>query len=210
MTTERLIHELAAKGQPVRRIAHPVISLLRWMLVAVVCLGVGILALGPRPDLEAAFQNPTSLVVGLLTLALGASAAFSAFTMSVPGMDRRWLRAVPAVILSLGIVVLAFSAVAVENPHAGLGIVCVARIFALAALPNALLLTMLRKSAALHAGTAGVFATLSAAALGTFGVQLVCVHDDPLHILVWHFVPMMFLCGAGFLLGRLWFTWDRR
>jgi hypothetical protein len=207
--TENLIHELATRGQPIPRIERPFVRFLRWALFATLCVVAGVAAFGLRPDAGPAVRSPTFLLLAVLTLALGTSSALSAFMMSVPDRVQPWLFAVPATVLALGLGVLAGDVVSAGSPRAGDGITCVGKILALALLPSALLFHMLRKAAPLRLGGVGALAALSAVATGALGAQFMCRHDGPLHILLWHYVPVVLLSGVGILLGRLLLKWDR-
>ena len=57
---------------------------------------------------------------------------------------------------------------------------------------------MLRRAAPLEPGRVGVFA-----ALGAAGIQFICMNDDPLHALLWHWLPVVVAGAAGVVLGRL-------
>jgi len=206
-----LIHDLSTQSRPVRRIEKPLFGLLRWTALSAVCVAGGILAFGLRPDLDTAAANPTFPLLAVLTLAVGGAATWSALRTGVPGMDTRLLRALPGAILSLAVAVLLGALLSANGGVAGIGMTCVERIFAVVLLPGALILNALRKAAPLAARRAGMLAALSAFAPGVFAIQFICRHDDPLHILVWHFTPFAFMLSIGASIGRTWLaSWDER
>jgi hypothetical protein len=161
-----------------------------------------------RPDVGLAVRDPTFLALAIVTLALGACSALSAFVLSVPDRARLWLDAVPVALLALWLAVLAHAFYRADGAHAGFGVACVGRILALAALPSASLYVMLRRAAPLDGRRVGALATLGAVALGALGTQFVCRDGDPLHILIWHYVPVVIAGGAGVVAGRLLLGWD--
>lgn len=210
MKTETLIHELAKQGQPVKRVGPPIARFFRWAAVAVLCVAVGVAVFGFRADLEYTSRSPMFLLQAALTLALGALSGLSAFILSVPDKAKPWLNIVPGTTLLLWLVVLVRALLSGENVQAGLGVACVRDILALGLPPGVLLYLMLKKAAPLNVGRVGVLAALGVAALGALGTQFICRNDDPLHILVWHYVPVLVLGGIGILLGRLLLRWERR
>lgn len=210
MKTETMIHELAKQGQPVKRVGPPIARFCRWAAVASLCVAVGVAVFGFRADLESVSRSPIFLLQAALTLALGALSALSAFILSVPDKAKPWLNVVPLATLGLWAVVLLAMLVLGDGAKAGFGVTCVRDILVLGLPPGALLYFMLRRAAPLKVGMVGVLAALGVAALGALGTQFICRNDDPLHILVWHYVPVLILGVIGIWLGRLLFRWERR
>lgn len=52
--------------------------------------------------------------------------------------------------------------------------------------------------------------SLSVAAFGALGTQLICQNDDLLHILLWHVIPVIAIGSAGAVLGQLLLRWERK
>lgn len=53
----------------------------------------------------------------------------------------------------------------------------------------------------------GLWASLSAAALGCLLMQPVCLHENLAHLLVWHFAPLLLLCFGGTQAARYILKW---
>ena len=64
-----------------------------------------------------------------------------------------------------------------------------------------------RKLASPNPAMTGAFAALSAASLGCFLMQFVCLHDQAMHLMLWHFLPLMLISTAGAYFGRKLFHW---
>jgi hypothetical protein len=211
VTTDLLIHELSARVRPVRRIDHPVVGLLRWAALSAVCVAGGFIVFGVRPDLGSAVQNPTFLLRAALAILLGGASTLSALLASVPGMDRPWCRAIPALMAALSAAVFITVLLSGNAGVAGLGVTCVERILAFSLVPSALVFRAVRRGAPLAAGWVGTLAAVSALAPGAFAIQFICRHDDPLHILIWHYIPVAIAASVGAVLGRRRLTsWDER
>ena len=67
-------------------------------------------------------------------------------------------------------------------------------ILGLAALHTTALVFWAKKGASSSPRHSGLFAALSAAALGCLLMQTVCNHDNSLHLIIWHFVPLAGIC----------------
>lgn len=209
MKTEDFIHEIAEGSRPVRQLDSPVVRFVRWSLISFLCLGVGLAVFGVRPDLESVVQTPSFFLQGFFALSLAVLSALSAFILSVPDKRKPWLHIVPGttLVLWLGVIVQVF--ITSNGIHGGLGLSCIRDIVVLGLLPGAFLFLMIGKAAPLKIGRVGLLAGLSVAALGALGTQFICRNDDPLHILLWHYVPVLLLGGIGFFLGRLILKWER-
>ena len=132
--------------------------------------------------------------------------ARSAFHLSVPGAERSaGARTLPI----LGLLVWVSLVAAGHSPAAGdplPGWPCVWRMACLAFLPAFAVLVMLRKAAPLRPGWTGWFALLSAGSLAILGTQIVCGRDDPRHVYLWHFGPLLAAGLIGIHLGRRFLT----
>ena len=81
----------------------------------------------------------------------------------------------------------------------GTGIKCLRNILIVAVPPSAFLFYMLRRSVTLNLKTVGFLFVLASTAVGCFGTRFICPNDDPLHFLVWHFVPVILTGCLGTL-----------
>jgi hypothetical protein len=95
-----------------------------------------------------------------------------------------------------------------SDPHEGYGWKCLRNIGVLAVPLGALMYCMISRLAPLRTGTAGWLAALSAAAAADLATRFICRNDHALHALVWHFIPVLVLGGAGVAVGRAVFRWE--
>ena len=210
MRTEVLIHQLAMELKPVRPLGRPVTRLSLWLLFAVALTSLGIVLIGVRPDLLTAFTNSTFFLRASLSLAVSIIAALAAFTLSVPGSDRRWPSWLLWVPVGGMLLLLGYLFYSAESYLPGVGLKCLRTIVIFSIGGSLLLYFMLKEAAPLRSGTVGLLAALGAAAFANFGTQFVCKIDAPGHFLVWHLVPIVLLCGIGILVGRLVFRWNEQ
>lgn len=205
MDTERLIHELARSTTPVKRLTPPAIRWLQWFLGAAVCLGLGVAAFGLRPDLASAGHNLQYLIQLGATLALAQLSVLSALLLCMPGRAPRSELPMAMLLLWLSALVYAWQAAPTVSSSAGIG--CARTIALLAALPGGLLIWMIRRGTILDALQAGFFALLGAGAWGAVGMQLICGSQEPAHLLMWHFLPVLLMGLLGLLLGKFALGW---
>jgi hypothetical protein len=209
MKTSELIEKLTKESQPVRRIHAPFVAFLRWLLVAGFCLGVGIALFGPRADFEEVFRKNGFTLQIVSGIGLALMSALSAFVLSVPDRPKGWVSALPVFTLSLWLLSISINFYYVDFSPVELGFACVRDVAVLSILPSVFLFIMLKASAPLQKGRVGFLAMLSTAALGAVGTQFICHNDDPAHVLLWHFLPVLLIGSLGFWLGRRFLIWDR-
>ncbi|HZR07778.1 MAG TPA: DUF1109 domain-containing protein [Myxococcales bacterium] len=202
MRTDDLIRSLAAdlrRVQPLRAVEQ---RTMLWAAFSLLSVLLGTLARGTRPDLASKLRDPVYLVETALLLATFLLAGRSAFQLSVPGAERSARGRVLSIVgfLLWGAVVA--SDASAPSPPSLNGASCIPTILGLALVPGLTVLLLLRKAAPLRPGwTAGV-ALLSAASLAVLASVLVCAREDRLHLLLWHFAPVVLVVVIGSGLGR--------
>ena len=89
-TTDKLIADLALKGERVRRLRPPMVRALTWLaLIAVLALAC-ILAFSNLPVFARRASDPRMAVELAATLATGLAGVIAAFHLSVPDRSRAW------------------------------------------------------------------------------------------------------------------------
>lgn len=205
MKTENLIQELTQELKPVKRLESPLKRLVRFAGVAVFCFLGALSILGVREDLNEVFSNPAFLLQAIILFALTILSGLSALILSVPGEERspivRWI---PILVFVLWAGTLGSLLFLVEDAGpVGRGLNCIRDILVFGALPGAVLFIMVRKATTFKFGWSGFLLLLSVASLGALGTQFVCRNDSPLHLLVWHFLPVALAGLIGIGIGRL-------
>ncbi len=211
---DRLVQQLAGEAAPVRRIWPRQTRFGAWMGSATLYLTAGTLALGIRPDLCERLGDTSFLIPLLLALATVVASAHSAFSLSVPGEERRFVtRPLPVIVLATWTSWMAYRMVSfVSDPRIWWSVIreySFAEIgtgFALALAPGLLLFCMVRRAAPLRPGWAGGLSLLAAGALSSVAGQLTCDSPCPIHAVVLHLSPMAAMgllgVGAGWVLLR--------
>lgn len=64
-----------------------------------------------------------------------------------------------------------------------------------------------RHAAPMKPHITGFYAALGTSAFGCLLMQVVCSYHNPLHMLLWHFVPTALMCFAGQVAGARWLRW---
>lgn len=63
------------------------------------------------------------------------------------------------------------------------------------------------KAAPRDSAQAGFWAALSGSSMGCLFMQVVCVHHNTLHLMLWHFLPLAVICFLGQWLGKNLLRW---
>lgn len=80
-------------------------------------------------------------------------------------------------------------------------------IFIAGALHASLLFAWIRRGATTSPARAGAWAAVSTASFASFIVQFACANENPLHVLFWHFLPLLALTGLAALSARRVLRW---
>ena len=208
--TEDIIQALARDATPVRRTPHPYIVFASWMAVAAAYLALTLVYAGVRPDLMQKLSTPLFLAeIGAL-IAIVASGSLSTALLAYPDIhQKRKLAAMPIVML-LTFVCLIFLSWLADSPPAPMpdkGLECLLCIASYTLLPAAWMFYALRKYAGTHYYLAGGLALLTAFSLGALSLRLTEQTDSMLHLIQWHYLPMLGVALIGLWLGRLFLKW---
>lgn len=208
MRTETLIHQLAIEAQPVRPIGRPIARLMLWLLFATVFMSFAVFLVGVRRDLATVFIEPTFALRIIAILCVSVVAGLAAFTLAVPGKDHTRSILILGFAILVLVIVLSYLFYSAGSLAPGAGAICARNTMIFGAVISSLMYLMLKKGAPMRSGMVGALAALGAAAFGSVGTQLICRNESPMHIFVWHLLPIAVLCGVGILLGRLIFNWN--
>jgi hypothetical protein len=75
--------------------------------------------------------------------------------------------------------------------------------------PGLALFLIVRKGATTQYCWAGTMATFSAKSFGYLLMRLIEQNDNPVHLVVWHSVPIIFMCMAGMVIGKFTLKWNK-
>jgi hypothetical protein len=215
VNTDQLIERLVADVKPVRRLLDPLQRAALWVAVALVCVTLGLLHFGVRRDIATAWYD----VSFLLRLALLAStmwlAVIAAFRLAVPGRDTRaWSRWWPIIGLSVLVALAAGEVVAgalvgeMGSPMRAW--TCVRKVAFVGTLPAILAIVLIQRAQAIEPKWTALLGVLAAGAAGALTSELACPIRAPIHIMLWHVLPVALSAGIGVLAGSALLAWARR
>ncbi len=207
---EKLVADLADDAAPVKPASHPYLLSIKWMAAAAVYLAVALAVSGVRPDLAHALARPlfAAEVVALLLVFIATS--LSAALLAFPDMhQKRGLASAPAWMFALFVLVMLLAWRA-DSPPAPLPVhsfECTLSITLFALLPALWTFYAMRMHASTHYYRGGSIALLSAFSVGALWLRLHEVNDSILHVVEWHYLPMMAAGILGVWLGRVLLKW---
>lgn len=207
---DELIDRLARDAAAVKPAHHPIVLSLEWMTVAVLYLAVALIISGFRADLMVKFHEPWFVAEIAALAAIFIAASLSAALLSFPDLHQmRRVALAPALTFTLFVLVIFFAWHA-DNPPAPLPIhsfQCTLSITLLSVLPAAWIFYVMRKFASTHHHWAGSIALLSAFSVGALWLRLYEPNDSIMHVIQWHYLPMIFIGLFGMWLGKTVLRW---
>ena len=207
---EQLVADLADDAVAVEPATHPYILTVRLLAAGVIYLAVALALGGFRADLAGA-AGQTWFVAEIVALALMFIAtSISATLLAFPDLhQKRGLALAPLWALALFLVVMVFAWLA-DSPPAPLPVhsfQCTLSIAAMTLLPATWTLYAMRKFASTHSQWAGSIAVLSAFSVGALWLRLHEDNDSIVHVILWHYLPMLAAGLLGLWLGRKLLKW---
>ena len=215
MNTDQLIEQLTGELTPVSRRLSAAQRVTLWVAVALLCVAIGLAHFGVRRDIADAWRTTDLLLRVVLLASTAWLAVLTAFRLSVPGEDTRaWSRLWPLAILLVLVAVgtaEVFYAAAVGDPGAPLRAwTCARKVAFTGTVPAVLAIVLILRAAPLEPTWAAMLGVLAAGAAGALTSELACPIRTPMHILLWHILPVALSAGLGLAVGRTVLAWSRR
>ena len=189
--------------------------LLKWFVGAAALALFFIYLLPVREDLAMSVQAPQYLIESTLWFFIATFTARLVFLSSIPGRllkrDTLWVGVFALLLTGLVLLRSRF-----EVSSFGLDLHqeldwyrgrCGGAILFIGTLGTGLFMTWMKKGASLQPGYTGLGLALSSGALASFVLQFACVHENSLHIFIWHFAPVALLAVLGGFFGRFFLRW---
>lgn len=207
---EELVESLARDAAPVKPAPHPLMLSLGWVVGAAVYLVVSLWISGLRPDLMQKLHEPWFVAelafLALIFIATSLSAAVLAF----PDLHQmRKAALAPAGLFAVFVAIL-FFAWRADVPPAPLpahSFECTLSITLFSLLPAAWTFFSMRKFASTHCRWAGSVALLFAFSVGALWLRLYELNDSIIHVIQWHYLPMLGIVLIGWWLGKRLLKW---
>lgn len=207
---DELVESLAKDAASVRPAPHPFMLSAKWLLAAAAYLALSLALSGLRPDVMHKLGDPWFVAeIVALVLLLGAS-SLSAALLAFPDLHQmRKVAFAPAAMFALFIltIFLAWRADVPPAPPPVHSIECTIDITLLSLLPAAWVFFSLRKFASTHYQWAGSIALLGAFSVGALWLRLHELNDSIMHVIQWHYLPMLGIGLIGLWLGKALLKW---
>jgi hypothetical protein len=200
--TDRLIERLTADASPVRRLVDPRRRAAMWTALALVCIGLGVAHYGVRRDMAGAMTFAPFLVRVALLAATMWLAVVTALRLAVPGEDARaWTRWWPLLLLGALISVVAAELVLVsvvgEVGSPLRAWTCVRKLTFVGVLPALGAMVLIRRAAPLDPVWTALLGLVAAGAAGALTSELACPIRVPMHVMLWHVLPIAVYSALG-------------
>jgi len=199
----RLAHEGALKAAP--KASAVVLRLLMLVTIYFVLL---LVIHGLRDDIGHKLQQSLFLTEVLLMFSVVLLSALAAGWLSLPDINQKpWIRFVPLAPLGLFVGLLiygmwSFSTLTLSECLQLGRFDCILRIILYGLLPGGIMFYVTAKAAPTRCCWAGSMIGLCVAGLGYILLRLVDPSDDPMQLVVWHFLPVIFMTVVGMVTGR--------
>jgi hypothetical protein len=207
---EELVEALAQDATKVQPAPHPFRLSLRWLAGATAYIVLSLVISGLRPDLMAKFHEPWFVAEIICLVGILAATSSGAAVLVFPDLHQmRRVVFAPAVLLALFVAIIFFSWHA-DSPPAPLpqhSYQCTISIALFSILPAAWIFYSMRKFASTHCHLAGSIALLYAFSIGALWLRLHEQNDSVMHVIQWHYIPMVGFGIIGLWVGKVLLKW---
>lgn len=207
---EQLVAKLTDDASIVKPAPHPYLLSLRLIGAATMYLVVALAVSGVRPDWARAVGQPWFVTEIVALFMVFITASLSAALISFPDLhQKRRLVLAPLWMFAVFLVVILLAWLG-ENPLVALpehSYQCTSCIFLVALLPAGWTFFTMRKLASTHYRWAGSIAILSAFSVGALWLRLQEVNDSIVHVVEWHYLPMLAFGVVGLWVGKWLLKW---
>ena len=205
-----LIGRLAQDTVAVKPVPHPYLLSLKWMAGAAAYLFLALVLSGLRPDLMLKLHEPWFVAEIAALVFIFVATSLSAALLAFPDLyQKRVIVFAPVLtfVLFLPVIFCAWIADSPPAPHPVHSIECTFSITLVALLPAVWTLYAMRKFASTHSHWAGSIALLFAFSVGALWLRLYEQNDSILHVVEWHYLPMIVFGIVGLWLGKTLLKW---
>ncbi len=210
--TNALIDSLVAESAPVRRLRPSGLRLSLWLVVQI-AIAAYVFSGGVRADIGGQLASPLYLVQLAILAAAITLLARAAINAGTPGSEA-WSSAkvgVTLMVVALGFLAAYPANTALEiSLFSTFGFPCAVRTAMLSLLPTSWLLAAIYRGWALSPARAGLVAGAAGFVLGFTMMRVLCALDDPLHVMAWHWAPVLLGCAVSAAAGALIFSFGRK
>jgi hypothetical protein len=207
---EQLIAGLSKEAQATKPAPRPLLLGLKWIAIAAAYIVISLIIAGPRPDWALQLHKPWFVAEVALLLGILISTAFSAAILSFPDLHQQRRAAfAPVWIFALFAMTMILSLFA-DNPPSPPPVhtfECTLNILVFSLLPSAGIFYAMRQFASTHLHLSGIVAVLFAFSTGALWLRVHEQTDSILHLIEWHYLPMIAVAALGWWLGKKILKW---
>ena len=203
MISNELIHSLAASLKPVTVLKYSWKEYSVALLAGLFSVLAGIALSGIRPDIQNVVLSASFITQSIALLVLAILSTVSALQMSIPSLKKPLSQKIAVVTLFFWTVTILYLLLNSNSPFAGWGFACAREIALSSIAPAAILFILTRKSVILDRLSSGWLILSAGAAYGALATQFSCSMSDPLHLLIWHALPVFLIGLIGMAVGKL-------
>jgi hypothetical protein len=207
---EDLVARLAQDVAVVKPAPHPFVLSLKWTGAAAIYLVVSLSISGLRPDWLEKLHSLWFVAEVVALIGIFFFTSLSAALLGFPDQyQKRKLTMAPIWMFALFLLILFFAGQA-DNPPSPLPVhsfQCTLGITMMSLFPAVWTFYAMRHYASTHYRLAGIFAMLSAFSVGALWLRLHEATDSIVHVVEWHYLPMLFIGVVGIWLGKRLLKW---
>ncbi len=128
--------------------------------------------------------------------------SISALQMSIPNIKTHYFKKIIFINLALWLISIIYFFINSTYALAGWGFNCAQEIVLTSVIPSVSIYFILKKASTLNRSVVGWLVLTAGASYGALAAHFSCSMTNPLHILVWHSIPVLIVGLIGFIAGN--------
>ena len=205
-----LVESLVHDASTVKAVPHPLMLSINWIIWALAYLALALFISGVRPDLMQKLHEPLFLAEAAALAAMFIAASISAALLAFPDLHQMRRVALLPLVMFAALLIILYVAWRADVPPAPLprhSFECCLSIMLLAVLPAIWIFTQMRRFASTHQRMAGIVVMLAAFSVSALWLRLYEQNDSILHVIEWHYLPILGFGIVGLWLGKRVLRW---
>jgi hypothetical protein len=196
MNNKEFIKGLAKENKKVKKPYEPLSNFYKWIILSLFSVVGGISSLGLRGDWVNLFSHPSLLFQNIVLLCGFLWTGYASFKLTRPG-DFTRKKAILFLIIPFVLWAVALLLISSIGGSPSFSFGCIKDILIIGVVPGLVLLFFLFQGVVLNRFVTGLVSSAALLGVGAWGVQFTCHNDNPIHVLVSHFLPMIVCAAIG-------------
>lgn len=202
MSINNLIKSFVTDLKPVKVFKYGAKDYCLILLIGLFSILISLAIAGIRNDINDIIFTKRFIFEILILISLAMISSISALQMSIPNIKTHYFKKIIFINLVVWLISIIYFFINSEFVLAGWGFNCAQEIILTSVIPSFSIYFILKKASTLNRSVVGWLILTAGASYGALAAYFSCASNNPLHILIWHSLPVLIAGFIGFIAGN--------